>query len=149
MADLQSAATASSAGGASAVSIADGSSVALGAKSDTAATSDTGTFSLIALFKRLLSYFGGSAITEAITLSITTGGTRQQVFAANASRRSFGFSNTSDTIQYVRFGANAADKVGVAVNPAGFIILENSSCPVGAIDVICATTGKTFYAWNA
>lgn len=42
-----------SAGG-SAVSIADGADVAQGAKADAVASSDTGTFSLIALFKRLL-----------------------------------------------------------------------------------------------
>lgn len=36
------------------VTIADGSDVALGAKADAVATTNTGTFSLIALFKRLL-----------------------------------------------------------------------------------------------
>jgi hypothetical protein len=41
-------------GGGGAVTVADGADVALGAKADAAATTDTGTFSLIALFKRLL-----------------------------------------------------------------------------------------------
>ena len=43
--------------GGSAVSISDGSDAALGAKADAAAGSDTGTFSLIALIKRLLQKF--------------------------------------------------------------------------------------------
>jgi hypothetical protein len=37
------------------VSVADGANVTLGAQADAAATTDTGTFSLLALFKRLLS----------------------------------------------------------------------------------------------
>lgn len=45
------------ASGGDAVTIADGADVALGARDDTAATTDTGTFSLIALFKRLLQKF--------------------------------------------------------------------------------------------
>ena len=42
-------------GGTVATSMADGSLITLGAKADAAATSDTGSFSLISLFKRLLS----------------------------------------------------------------------------------------------
>lgn len=41
--------------GSVATTVADGSDVAMGARADSAATSDTGTFSLIGLFKRLLS----------------------------------------------------------------------------------------------
>lgn len=41
-------------GGGGAVTVADGADVAMGATADAAATSDAGTFSLIALFKRLL-----------------------------------------------------------------------------------------------
>jgi hypothetical protein len=40
-----------------AMSIADGADITQGAKGDAAATTDTGTFSLIALFKRLLQKF--------------------------------------------------------------------------------------------
>lgn len=43
--------------GGSSIIIPDGADAALGAKADSAATSDTGTFSLIALFKRLLEKF--------------------------------------------------------------------------------------------
>lgn len=46
-----------SGGASSAVTIADGDDEALGSKSNPAASSDTGTFSLIALFKRLLVKF--------------------------------------------------------------------------------------------
>jgi hypothetical protein len=46
------------------VSIADGADVALGAKADAAATTDTGTFSLIALFKRLLTLVSAGFIVR-------------------------------------------------------------------------------------
>jgi hypothetical protein len=46
-----------SGGGGGAATIADGADQAEGAKADAAATTDTGTFSLIALFKRLLQKF--------------------------------------------------------------------------------------------
>lgn len=89
------------------------------------------------------------ATTEAATLTITLGGTRQQVLAANTARKSLGFSNTSDTVMYVRFAANAASGVGIycAPNGGGFI-LEGPSCSTDTVDVYCATTGKTFYAWS-
>ncbi len=45
--------------GGGAVTVADGADVAEGAKADAAATTDTGTFSLIALFKRLLQKLTG------------------------------------------------------------------------------------------
>lgn len=41
-------------GGGGAVTLADGADITQGAKADAAATTDTGTFSLVALFKRLL-----------------------------------------------------------------------------------------------
>lgn len=91
----------------------------------------------------------GGPIAEAATLTITLGGTRQSVFAANAVRKSLGFSNDSDTAMTVRFAANAAAGVGIycAPNGGGFI-LEGPSCPTDTVDVYCATTGKAFYAWS-
>lgn len=47
-------------GGGGATTIADGADVAMGARADAAATTDTGTFSLIALVKRLVSKFPAS-----------------------------------------------------------------------------------------
>lgn len=61
------------------ISIGDGGSVSLGAKADTSATTDSGTFSLIALFKRLLEKFTAGintgGFTEKLSLSITTSAT--------------------------------------------------------------------------
>ncbi len=88
-------------------------------------------------------------MAEAATLSITTGATAQSVFPANPGRKALIFSNTSDTAMYVRFGATAVTLVGMAcaANGGGFV-LDGEACPKGSISVMCATTGKTFYAWE-
>lgn len=105
----------------------------------------------------IFTYFGGNfgvvtyplrQVNEATVLFITAGGTHQPVFAANGARNSIGFSNTSDTIMFARFSANAADKVGIACAPnGGGFIMDGDSCPLDSLDVMCATTNKTFYAW--
>lgn len=88
-------------------------------------------------------------MAEAAALSVTTGGTAQSVFAANPQRRVLIFTNTSDEVQYVRFGATAADGVGVCCPASGGgFVLEGLSCPKGAISMIGATTGKKFYAYE-
>lgn len=51
---------------------ADGDDVALGAKADAAATTDAGTFSLIALFKRLLGFISG-LLAGTSSVSVRTG----------------------------------------------------------------------------
>ena len=53
--------------GGTAITVADGADVTLGAKADAVATSDTGTFSLIALIKRLLTKF--SPVTNATVVA--------------------------------------------------------------------------------
>lgn len=105
----------------------------------------------------IFTYFGASfdvrtparALEEAAVLTITAGATHQNVFPANGARGSLGFSNTSDTAMSCRFGDNAAALIGVycAPNGGGFI-LEDVACPITSVDVICATIGKTFYAWQ-
>ena len=57
------------------VTIADGANVTLGAKADTAATTDSGTFSLIALFKRLLGKIpslGAGATAASVPVNIAS-----------------------------------------------------------------------------
>lgn len=60
--------------GPTAATIIDGGDVALGARADAAATTDTGTFSLIALFKRMLTRMGPVTSVDGglITLGTTT-----------------------------------------------------------------------------
>jgi hypothetical protein len=70
-------------GGGGAATIADGADVAEGAKADAAATTDTGTFSLIALFKRLLQKFttqfpaalGGTTAANSFPVTLASDGT--------------------------------------------------------------------------
>lgn len=70
-------------GGGGAATIADGADQAEGAKADTAATTDTGTFSLIALFKRLLQKFttqfpaalGGTTAANSFAVALASDGT--------------------------------------------------------------------------
>lgn len=93
-----------------------------------------------------MSVFTQTAV-EAATLSITTGGAAQQVFAQNSSRHYFIFSNTSDTAMYLRFSdTDASVTVGIPVAAASTLLLTGSSCPTNKITVFCASTGKTFYS---
>jgi hypothetical protein len=96
----------------------------------------------------VLQYRQGGALTDAATLAITAGATQQAVFAANLSRRFFYFQNISDTVMWVNFGANAtADTPSISVAVSGGVLQFNSGfCPTGAVNVICATTGKKFVA---
>lgn len=88
-------------------------------------------------------------MAEPSALSITAGGTAQTLFAANSSRRILIYTNTSDEVQYVRFGGTAAAGVGVycAASGGGFV-LHGEGVPRGVVTVIGATTGKTFYAFQ-
>jgi hypothetical protein len=167
-------------GGGGPVTIADGADVTQGAKADAAATSDTGTFSIVALFKRLLGKFttqfpaaltgsgnfkvaieesaatlsvGLTALTytAASTLSITSGGTSQEVFAANASRKALLIINISSEVLWVAFGGAAtADTPSIPLQPNNAGILDFPN-PGGGIvtqqvQIIGATTGSKFVA---
>jgi hypothetical protein len=77
------------------VEVADGGDSAMGAKTDSAATTDTGTFSLIALTKRLLSQFAtwlltvgtpGSAAPSRVTMLGATDGTNAQALKVDAQK---------------------------------------------------------------
>ena len=92
-------------------------------------------------------------LTGSITNSsgtITTGGTSQQAVAANASRRYFAFQNTSDTAMYLGIGYTPTTSNGLLMSASGGgIVFESNFIPTQAINVLCATTGKTFVAWEA
>ena len=176
----------------------------LGALADSAASTDTGSFSLISLFKRLLStklpdqssgripvtlasagttgstapttanlYAGTDgtnlraisvdssgranvnsladkgSVSEASTQSITTGGTHQQVFASNSSRKYLLIQNISDTDMYLGLGFNPSNTTPAGLllaKSGGGIVFESSYIPTSEVRIVCATTGKRFVA---
>ena len=77
--------------------------------------------------------------------TITTGATAQNVCAANVKRKGFWFQNVSDTDMWLsEIGTAVATQPAVKVAAGQFF--EFPVTPVGAISVICATTGKAFSA---
>lgn len=96
--------------------------------------------------------FGGTPI-DAAALSITSGGTSQTVFAANASRRYLIIQNLSSDELWVNFGAAATqDKPSLALAPAsgttpgGSIEYAGSYIPTSTVTIIGTTTGSKFSA---
>lgn len=82
--------------------------------------------------------------------TITSGGTSQQVVASNTSRRYFCFQNNSDTAMYLGVGYTPTTSNGLLMSASGGgIVFESNFIPTQAINVLCATTGKTFVAWEA
>lgn len=79
--------------------------------------------------------------------SITTGGTAQNVMAANASRKGCTFQNISDTDMWVsEVGTAAADASSIKIGAGLLYEWPAHGTPRGAISVLCATTGKKFVA---
>jgi hypothetical protein len=97
------------------VSIADGSLSSLGAKADAAATTDTGTFSLIALFKRLL-----QKITDGILLA--AGENHIGEVGGKAVRASASFSRPADTTAYSSGDLVADNTTAGSVTPMQFTV---------------------------
>lgn len=96
----------------------------------------------------LLANTRGVTPTNPATNAITAGGTAQELFAANAARKSFEFQNQSDSAMWLDFGATAAaDAPSLYVGVGGFYVPP--VVPTTAISVFCATTGKKFYAKQA
>lgn len=91
---------------------------------------------------------GGVTPTNPATNAITAGGTAQELFAANAERRSFIFQNISDTAMWLNFGATAAADAPSIYIAAG-AYFEPFIAPTTSISVFCATTGKKFTAKEA
>ncbi len=98
----------------------------------------------------------GGTPTEASTLHIVAGGEAQDLFAANASRKTFYFGNTSNADggdgwdMYVRFSnTDDADQgVGMFLPPGGSVLLSEGSTPLCKITVWCSHTNATLYAFE-
>jgi len=89
----------------------------------------------------------GNITTRSST--ITTGGTSQQVAASNSSRKYFVIQNISDTAMYLGIGYTPTTTTGLLLSAnGGGIVFETSFIPTQAINVLCATTGKAFVAWE-
>ena len=88
-------------------------------------------------------------LTAASTQSITTGGTHQQVFASNASRKFLLVQNLSDTDMYLGIGFNPSDTTPAGLllsKNGGGVVFESNYIPTSEIRIVCATTGKVFVA---
>ncbi|WP_080056732.1 hypothetical protein [Spirosoma aerolatum] len=140
---------------------------AIGAKGDAAASSDTGSFSIIAFIKRMLGNWTtllGTKLPDAIggrvpveiapsqssvthtAGTITTGGTAQTALAAQAGRKYLLIQNISDTVMYIQLDGGtptATTSMMLAAN-GGSWESPPHFCPVVAIKILCATTGKAF-----
>jgi hypothetical protein len=85
-----------------------------------------------------------------LSSTITSGGTSQQIVASNTSRRYFAFQNTSDTAMYLGIGYTPTTSNGLLMSASGGgIVFESNFIPTQAVNVLCATTGKTFVALEA
>jgi hypothetical protein len=90
----------------------------------------------------------GSITTRSGT--ITTGGTSQQVAASNSSRVYFAIQNISDTDMYLGIGYTPTTTTGILLTKSGGgFVFESGFIPTQAINLLCATTGKAFVAWEA
>lgn len=80
--------------------------------------------------------------------TITSGGDSQLLAAANPQRKYFFFFNTSDITLYVNIFGNAATAASpsIAVAPGWVLCYDGTFCPIAALYVYGATTGKTFTA---
>ena len=152
-----------SSGGGGAVTVADGDDVALGATDDSAASSDSGTFSLIALVKRLLGKLPASLGAKAPTASlstvpavgtltnrsgtITTGGAAQQVAASNSSRIGFSLQNLSTgDLWFTTLGTAAAAQPSIKLASGAYFEAPAGYGGTGAISIYGDTTGQAFAA---
>jgi hypothetical protein len=91
----------------------------------------------------------GAAPVTNLSDTITAGGTAQVVSVANDSRRFFLFQNISDTDMYVGVGVTPTVGTGLLIAKNGGTLTCDSFVPVEEIQVICATTGKVFTAFES
>lgn len=144
---------------------------AAGAKADSAASTDTGTFSLIALVKRLLSKLTtqlpaslGSTTASAslpvviasdqaavaskvagvatnTAVSLASGSSSAQVAAANSARRGLNLTNTDPNVCYINFGAAASVTAFVARLEQYERFEAPDPCYTGTVNAIWAADG--------
>lgn len=79
--------------------------------------------------------------------TITTGGTSQQVFASNTSRKYLFIQNTSSTNEYIGFNVAASTTTGILLLPNSSFSMENGYISTQIINILGATTGQTFVAY--
>lgn len=91
---------------------------------------------------------GGGTTTGPLTDrsgTITSGGTSQQVAAANSSRKYFMLQNISDETMWIDFGVSAVqDTPSIKITTGGAFFAEGSFVSDQVINIISATTGKKF-----
>jgi hypothetical protein len=77
--------------------------------------------------------------------TITSGGTSQQVAAANPTRRYLLFENVSNADLWVRFGAAAVqNQPSYRLFSGGSLVMESGFVSTQSVNVIGATTGQAF-----
>lgn len=82
--------------------------------------------------------------------TITTGGTSQTVFAANASRSFLLIQNVSAEPLWVNFGAAAnEDQPSVKLPIDEKLMFDGRFVPTESVDIVGATTGSSFTAKQA
>jgi hypothetical protein len=120
-----------------AVYLYDGYNVTHGAKADTAATTDAGTFSLMALLKRLLGKW--SASTGAKT-NVAGSASSVTILASNAARKGAMIYNDSTAILYLDLSGGTASNSSftVPLNPQAFFELPGPAIYTGLITGIWA-----------
>lgn len=133
----------------------------IGAPADAAASTDTGTFSLIALFKRLLAKFTVGFSTPSASLStvpargnltnisgtITAGGTAQQIAAANSQRLGWKVRNLSTSSLWVSTLATAVQsQPSLEIRAGEMYETPPGAQGTGAISIIGPSTGQAFFA---
>jgi hypothetical protein len=133
---------------------ADGADVTQGAKADAAATTDTGTFTLISLFKRLLSVklpAGLGQTTKALSLpvveaysdtatltNVASSAANVTLLSLNTARVGATIYNDSTAILYVKFGTTAS-ATSYTIQMAANSYFETPFKYTGRIDGIWAS----------
>lgn len=122
----------------------DGDQATLGAKADAAATTDTGTFSLMALFKRLLqgitTLTGKWSAATGAKSNVPSSATSVTILASNANRKGAIIYNDSTQILYLDLSGGTASSSSYSVQiPAnGYFEVPGPSIYSGAITGIWA-----------
>lgn len=79
--------------------------------------------------------------------SITTGGTSQELAAANTTRRYLLIQNISSENLWVNFGTTAvADQPSIRLSSGGDLVFEGTFVPTQAVNIVGATTGSKYVA---
>lgn len=79
--------------------------------------------------------------------TITTGGTSQQIFAANSTRNYLFVQNLSSADEYINFGSAATTGAGsIKLISGASFVMESNTITNQTVNIIGATTGQSFTA---